>query len=350
MTGDGPLPRPTAMPRLQDLPPGAARFCLSVDRFCRRELSLDLAGRSLVVAYSGGADSKALLLALHFLAPRLGLRSLHAAVLDHGLRPESAAECLDAAALCRKYGIFFHTEKTEVAAYAKERGIGLEEAGRDARLAFLERVRQNTESDWIAVGHQLNDLAEDACMRMARGAGWPALAGMAAVVEERRILRPLLLTARASIENFLRAIGETWFLDVMNEDNAYFRNRVRKELVPFFVRENPAFLDAVAGRWRMARQDADWLRKELARIRPEERDGGLFLSRDVLRGLPVSLRLRKYASLLAGFGEGQVTAAHLCSLDAAWARNQGGKVIQFSGGKSALIRQGGILFMKKDAF
>lgn len=349
MTDGSPRPRmPAPAARLQDMPSRAARFCLAVERFCRQDISLDLSGISLVVAYSGGADSKALLLALHFLVPRLGLRVLHAAILDHGLRSESAAEVTQAVAFCRRYGIACHTEKADVAAYARERGIGLEEAGRDCRLAFLERVRRNTGNGWIAAGHQLNDLAEDALMRMTRGAGWPALAGMAAVVEENRVIRPLLLTPRSAIEEFLRDIGETWVRDAMNEDGAYFRNRVRKEFVPLFMRENPAFLDAVAERWRMARQDAAWLRGELERIRPAERDDCPFLSPEMLHALPASLRLRKYAAILAGLGQGQSTAVLLQALDAAWQRNEGGKAIQFPGGKSAVIRHGGIIFMKKN--
>lgn len=349
MTGGSPHPgMPAPAARLQDLPSRAARFCLAVERFCGQDISLDLSGISLVVAYSGGADSKALLLALHFLAPRFGLRALHAAILDHGLRAESAAEVAQADALCQRYGIACHTEKADVAAYARERGIGLEAAGRDCRLAFLERVRRNTGSGWVAVGHQLNDLAEDALMRMTRGAGWPALAGMAAVVEESRVIRPLLLTPRSAIEQFLRDIGETWMTDAMNEDGAYFRNRVRMEFVPLFMRENPAFLDTVAERWRMARQDAAWLRDELERIHPVGRDDGLFLSPEMLRVLPASLRLRKYAAILAGLGRGQATAVLLQALDAAWLRNEGGKTIQFPGGRSAVIRQGGIIFMKKN--
>lgn len=329
--------------RLQDLPSRAARFCLAVERFCRDDLLCDLTGASIVVAYSGGADSKALLLALFFLAPRLGL-TLRAATLDHGLRPESGAEVLDAAALCRRLGIGFHTAKKDVAAYAVANGMGLEEAGRIIRLDFLEEVRAATGSGRIAAGHQLNDLAEDCLMRMTRGAGWPALAGMAGLADAGRIIRPLLLTPREDIEAFLEALGESWHDDAMNADDAYFRNRVRKYILPLFLRENPAFLDTVADRWRMARDDAAFFKSALAAIAAEKREDGIFLSRGALLDLPPSLRVRKYREIIAELGKGQATAEHLAALDAAWQRNEGGKEIQFPGGKTVRIKEGGVLF------
>lgn len=342
MNGMGPFER------LQDLPARAAQFCLAVERFCRNERELDFSGASptsLVVAYSGGADSKALLLALHFLAPRMGL-ALHAATLDHGLRAESTVEVAEAAALCARLNVRFHTGRRDVAAFASDRGIGLEEAGRLERISFLETVRETTGSAWIATGHHLNDVAEDCLMRMTRGTGWPALAGMAAVVPEKRVIRPLLLTPRESIERFLLDLGETWVHDAMNEDDAYFRNRVRNHILPLFIRENPAFLETVADRWRMARADAAFFRSALAGVAEEKRGGEIFLSRGVLRQMPPSLRLRKYREILGRLGGPQVAATRVFALDAAWERNEGGKFIQFPGGRRAAIRDGGILFLR----
>lgn len=333
---------------LRNLPGPAARFCLAVERFCRKELSLELVGKSLVVAYSGGADSKALLFSLYYLAPRLGL-TVHAAILDHGLRPESDAEVADAAAVAARLGIRLHTEKQNVAEFAKTRKMGLEEAGRLARLHFLEATRRETGSEWIATGHQLNDLAEDSLMRMTRGAGWVALAGMAGIAEERRVIRPLLLTPRAAIEVFLRNIGEPWHEDAMNADNAYFRNRVRNQILPLFLKENPAFLNTVADRWRMARADAAFFQDAVKNIATAEREGGLFLSREALACVPASIRVRKYRAIFAELGPGQATAAHLSALDETWQRNEGGKMIQFSGGRTASITEGGILFLPKNA-
>ena len=343
------MTRDVPVTRLQDLPHRAARFCLDIERFCRNDLSLDLTGASLLVAYSGGADSKALLLALHFLSPRLGL-TVQAAILNHGLRPEATGEVADAETFCRYLGIRLHTAVNDVAAYAAARGIGLEEAGRMQRHIFWEETRAASNSQWIATGHQLNDLAEDCLMRMLRGTGWPALAGMAGRVDESRIIRPLLLTSRAAIETFLRDAGETWHNDAMNEDPAYFRNRVRGAMLPLFLKENPAFLDTVADRWRMARDDATFLQSALAGIAAQEREQGVFLSRDTLTAAPTALRMRKYMDILAELGPGQATAGHLAVLDDVWRRNEGGKTIQFPGGKTAVITEGGILFSGKSAY
>ncbi len=332
--------------RLQDLPPPAARFCLDMERFCRGELApdlgLDLAGKAVLAAVSGGADSLALLLALHCLSPRLGC-SLLVAHLDHGLRPESASESAQVAEIAKRLGLACVSGKADVAALAQERGVGLEEAARIARLDFLERTRQERGCDWIALGHQLNDLAEDSLMRLMRGTGWPGLAGMEACDPARRLFRPLLLTPRSSVDVFVAVFGLVPAQDAMNEDTAYLRSRVRKNVLPLFTAENPAFLDSVAQRWLLARRDAAYF----ASVLPEEEDGpdrDPFLSRETLDPLPEALRLRLYKRVLDHLGPGQALAETLFALDTAWREKRGGKRFAFPGGKSALVHKGGIQF------
>ncbi len=330
---------------LQDLPPAAARFCLNLERFCREELECGLSGTSVLIAFSSGADSLALLLALRALSCKLDL-TLHAAMLDHGLRPESEAEAAAAADLCASLGVAFHTCRLDVAALAEKSGCGLEEAGREARRFFLETTRARTACDWIAQGHQLNDLAEDSLMRLMRGAGWPALAGMPGLDRERRILRPLLLTPRSAIESFLRDLGRNWNEDPLNRDQAYLRNRVRQNLVPLLLEENPAFLEGIAMRWRMARIDATFFAQaaeEIGIIRDGE---GFFLSGAKLAKTARALRLRMYKTALDALGPGQVLGSLLLALDKAWQKGEGGKLVQFPGCKTARIRDGGIVFGK----
>ena len=242
---------------LQALPPAQARFCLAVSRFVKQDLGLDIRGASLLVGFSGGADSTALLLVLHYLAPSLHL-TLAAAHLDHGLRPSSGREADLCRAFCRELGIACVSERRDVAAERQRNKTGIEEQGRAARYGFFAQAAARMGSDWIATGHQNNDLAEDLLMRLIRGAGWPALSGMPAVDPERRLLRPLLLTPRKDIEEFLSSLGLPWLRDESNDDRAYLRNRVRLDLLPLVLRENPAFLNSAAGLWRLGRIDEDY--------------------------------------------------------------------------------------------
>ncbi|MDR1126075.1 MAG: tRNA lysidine(34) synthetase TilS [Deltaproteobacteria bacterium] len=325
--------------KLQDLPPKAARLCLAVERFVLRELEFAPGGRELVLAYSGGADSKALFFILLALRPRLGC-SLALAHLDHGLRDSSARELAEARALAAEYGLACHARRVEVAAKGTERKLGTEEAGRLARQEFFAELLAEDERRWIATGHQLNDLAEDQLMRLMRGAGWPALGGMAGLDAQRRLLRPILLTPRAELENFLGRLEQDWVRDPLNEDPAYLRNRVRADILPLFLRENPAFLKNAADLWRLARYDAEYFESA---SRPATPAGPL--ERDFLSALPRAARLRAYKQKLEQLGPGQPLLRNLLALDQAWLAGRDGKQVQFPGGKSAVSRQGGVEFL-----
>ena len=71
-------------------------------------------GEMVLVAVSGGPDSVALLDVLAELAPSLGL-TLHAVHVDHGLRPESAADAAFVTDLCCARGIPLRVERVEIA-------------------------------------------------------------------------------------------------------------------------------------------------------------------------------------------------------------------------------------------
>ena len=376
--------------RLQDLPPSAARFCLRLADFLGGELTRQATSAqnvpehrrtaegtipradaapnlSLVVGVSGGADSLCLLLVLRWLAPRLGLR-LHAAVLDHGLRQESAGEARAVAALCRRLGVHCRVTRADVAALATREGCGLEDAGRRARYAFFESERQRTGADWICTAHQADDLCEDVLLRLVRGTGWPGLGGMAAVEGTRRILRPLLATERSDIDAFLADLGVRPVCDPSNADPAYRRNRLRHQVLPLLRAENPALGEAVRSLWELARCDADYWTCQLVHAQADHADGSdgadapgqnatprralcdcltdaaasappqrIALPSRTLRGLHRAARLRLYKRMLDRLGPGQPLAASLMALDAAWHAGRGGVCVQFPGGKTARV-------------
>lgn len=336
----------TAMPRLQDLPPKWARFCLSVGSFAAQELGRPFSTVACVVACSGGADSTALLLVSALLCHKDGGRIV-AAHLDHCLREESVHDAAFVAGLCEHLHIPLVSERQDVGLLARQRGIGLEEAGRLARYALLERVREQTGSEVILLAHQLNDLAEDQLLRLMRGAGWPALGGMADHDATRRLLRPLLLTPRKTLEDFLRICGQTWRVDASNFEPNATRNRVRQELLPVLLRENPSYLDAAARLWRQARLDeSHWdaeVAATLAQLPTAQPGQDVLLLARTLDNAPAALRLRLYKAVLESLGAGQALSDSLFRLDELWRRNAFGKAQRFPGDKEARISRQGIV-------
>ncbi|MFP5240386.1 MAG: tRNA lysidine(34) synthetase TilS [Acidobacteriota bacterium] len=331
---------------LSALSPWSAHLCLRVERTLQGLAGQELRGQSLVLAVSGGLDSTALAAMLSILGPRLGL-TLHAAHLDHGLRPDSGEDAAHCAATCEALGIACVVKTADIRAEAASLRTGLEDAGRRARYAWLEELRRETGSFAVLTAHQLDELAEDVIMRLLRGAGWPALGGMPAWDPQRRILRPLLALPKEQLRRFLNEWGLAWRDDPSNEDRAFLRNRVRKDFVPLFVRENPHFLGAVAELWTQARIDEDYVHEAVSHLmpQPDPATGERLLTGETLENLPKALRLRLYKRVVESLGPGQPLAAPLRALDEAWAARSLGKDFQFPGGKQALVTRDGIVFI-----
>ena len=327
--------------RLQSLPRFWARRCLAIEAFCLDSLGVDLRGTRLVVAYSTGLDSAALLHLLHILAPRTGF-SLIAAHAHHGLRPESDAELPHARKVCAELGIPCETARLDVRGHQAASGRGTEESARLLRYEFLESVRARYDADWIVTAHHADDLAEDMVLRRVRGTGWPGLGGMPGVDSKRRLLRPVLDWTKEDLHAFALACGLAWHEDRSNQSTDPTRNRIRRQVMPLLRRENPSLSRSVLNLWRLARLDEDFWNTELTR----ERDSRILTHRTLATCHPAK-RLRLYKAVLDGLGPGQALSGHLFLLDRAWADKKTGTIIQFPGDKTARITPSGILFERQ---
>jgi tRNA(Ile)-lysidine synthase len=207
-----------------------------VSRFITAHALLPPGGR-LVAAVSGGPDSLCLLDVLHGLGYQLIV--VH---LDHMLRPESGEEANYVRTIAQRYGLPVVIEALDVRAAAGEAG-SLEEAAREARYEFLVRVAIREGVNIIATGHTADDQAETILMHFLRGAGPPGLRGMLpktelsewvgfAYAEGMALVRPLLGLARDETEAHCLGRGLIPVRDRSNEDLAFFRNRLRHELLP----------------------------------------------------------------------------------------------------------------------
>jgi len=206
--------------------------------------------QSLVVAFSGGRDSVALLHALKSLQVVLGY-ALSACHVNHRL--SSQADNWEA--FCKQHcddsGIAIKVHRVDVPRDAAE---GLEAAARSCRYQALALCG----GDWLATAHHRGDQAETMLFNMLRGAGLRGAAGMPLtriLADGGSLIRPLLAVSRTSIEAYLKNNGLTWVDDESNSDCNFNRNFLRHDVLPTLATRFPAAeqkLAAAAGRFAEA--------------------------------------------------------------------------------------------------
>jgi tRNA(Ile)-lysidine synthase len=195
-------------------------------------------GGTVIVGYSGGADSTALLHLLTRLQGAFNLR-IHAAHLHHGMRPEADDDVRVCASVCAQLGVPLHVERVDVPALAQTERISLEEAGRNARYTFFERLARELNAVAVALAHTRDDQIETILINLLRGTGPRGLCGMP--YKRDRIIRPLLDATRAQTHQYCAAQGLPTVFDSTNLDPHQLRRRVRMELIPLLRDLSPAF-------------------------------------------------------------------------------------------------------------
>jgi tRNA(Ile)-lysidine synthase len=182
------------------------------------------AGETIGIAVSGGGDSTALL----HLCRTAGLR-VEAVTVDHGLRPESAAEAEAVARDCAALGVPHLVTRWEHGPVAGN----LMDAARRARMVLIASWAQGRGIGHVALGHTSDDQAETLLMGLARQAGIAGLSGMRPRWDEGGLVfhRPLLAAGREELRDWLRARGVPWVEDPTNENDHFQRVKARRALV-----------------------------------------------------------------------------------------------------------------------
>ena len=251
------------------------------------------------VALSGGADSVALLLLLwaHWPKSRERLVAFH---FNHRLRgAESRCDVVFCRRLCADLGVAL----VEGVWKRPEKSAG-EAVARMARFIFFERAMRARRMKVLWLGHQQDDVAESMLMRLARGSGAAGLAAprpVHAQASGRVHVRPLLTLKKAELVKALQHCGIRWREDSSNAGDAFFRNRIRKAVVPAWC--ETAGRDALAGAAhsrQLLEEDDAALECWLDSLGFIDDEGGLNLA--VLREKPLALVRRALHRWLARTG------------------------------------------------
>ena len=185
---------------------------------------------TVLVAVSGGADSLALLYALHALRQQLRCH-LHVVHLNHCLRPDADTDADFVRQHAEHLNLPCTLQQVDVFRLAKQWKLSVETAGRRARYQFYDSVCSETDATKVALGHHQDDIAETVLMNLIRGSGTDGLKGIVPV-RDTKFIRPLIEFTRQQIEAFLTSICIVPRHDSTNTDTRYLRNRIRHELIP----------------------------------------------------------------------------------------------------------------------
>lgn len=267
-----------ARARAPSAPFTAAAGFSAVDRAVRDCVeSLDVDAR-LVLAVSGGRDSMALLAAFARLAPERGAA---VATFDHGTGDAAAEAVGVVASECARLGV------PVIVGRAALRDAS-EAEWRAARWEFLRAAARDRDAT-VVTAHTRDDNVETILMRVMRGAG---ARGLAALYAPGDVLRPLLELARDEVARYASANSLRWVDDPSNESRAFFRNRVRHEILPALLAVRPTLAEELLD---IARR-AGALRRELAHVvdavAPRRERGALVVAAAALADYdPEALRL-----------------------------------------------------------
>lgn len=222
---------------------------------------------SVMLAYSGGADSTSLLYALLKLREKEGF-SLVCAHVNHQIRSASIYEEQWITDRLSGFGVPLIIKRIHV----PKKG-NLESNAREARYHALHEAMNDRGCEVLALAHHANDQAETMLMRLMHGTGLKGLSGMSEL--SGALWRPLLQLTRATLIGFLNAQKAEWIQDESNSDPSFMRNSIRMNLIHRIESESPGACERMAqtavilqdenSAWRS--YEDDWLEKN-ARMEP----------------------------------------------------------------------------------
>lgn len=307
---------------------------------------------TVVAGVSGGADSVCLLHVLLELSKHRSF-SVFAVHINHMLRgAESDEDEAFVTELCSRWQVPLRVFRQDVAALSEKNGCSVEEAGRKVRYECFYQVLQETGARYAAVAHHRGDQAETVFLHLLRGSGLEGLCGMEDI--SQWVIRPFLEVGKDEILNHLAENNLQYRNDSSNQDNAYTRNVIRNELLPFIEKQTGfPVSEALLRAARLLRQDRDYLHQMALRHYQELlipcEDGMIIFNRRGLNVLHPSMATRcirmaweQLKGSLLGLEEKHITAVLGLSQ-----KKASGKTIDLPGGVRCLAEYDRLVLLSR---
>ena len=213
------------------------------------------------VGVSGGQDSMSLLHYLTNLQDELEFEVV-AIHVDHDLRETSAQDAFFVLNYCKKNRIRSYKFKVDVKKLASESGQSIETAAREARYGVFESLIKKGIVDKIALAHHMEDQAETVLLHLLRGSGLTGARGMD-YKKKNIYIRPMLLTRKKEIQNYLLANDVPYVEDETNKEDIYQRNFIRNKVLPLISSRFPNVVDALNNFSMSCQEDDDYISSQV---------------------------------------------------------------------------------------
>lgn len=207
-------------------------------------------GDRILAAVSGGPDSVCL---AHYLASQKRRKGFFLALLhvNHGLRGrDSERDAEFVRRLGESLDIPVKVIRAPVAARARLRGKGIEDAARELRYKAIKLAASQLQCNKAATAHQLDDQAETVLLHLLRGTKLAALGGIPPqrpLAKGLVLIRPLLPLRKAEVHSYLKIHELSHRLDRSNLSPRFTRNWMRREILPALEKRQPRVREHLAG-------------------------------------------------------------------------------------------------------
>ncbi len=270
----------------------------------------------ILVGFSGGADSRALLELLCVFGRQQGA-DIYAAHVNHGIRGAEADRDEEfCRQVCASLGIELFVFRADVPALARDMGESIETAARCVRYDFFDSIMRERDIPLLATAHNADDNLETMLFNLVRGA---SLSGIRGIPETRlckhgTVIRPILSMPRSDILAFCKTHGLEFVTDSTNTDTDYTRNKIRAEIIPLLKEINSGAVRNSARLASSLRADALCL-DSMASMFREELCDGYSVETEKLCGSPEAIASRALADMFRDISGGEsLEYSHISAL------------------------------------